>query len=52
MRLHEIETQLRSAHDLGSTVVRALPEAELPSFDHLERWLGLIAREQSLALAA
>lgn len=52
MRLHEVETQLRSARDLGSMLRRSLPEAGLPSFAHLDRWLGLLAREQQLAFAA
>lgn len=53
MRLHEIETQLRSASDLAATVRRALGDDDpLPDFGHLDRWLGLIAREQQIALAA
>lgn len=53
MRLHEAESQLRSARDLAATVRRALPDCGgLPDFGHLDRWLGLLAREQQLALAA
>jgi hypothetical protein len=53
MRLHEIETQLRSARDLAATVRRAVPDAKsMPDFGHLDRWLGLIAREQQVALVA
>ena len=54
MRLHQIETQLRAARDLGSTVRRALEnEAASPvEFAHLDTWLGLLAREQALALVA
>jgi hypothetical protein len=52
MRLHETETQLRAASDLGSVLRRAAPDAGLPRLDHLDRWLGLLGREQQLALAA
>jgi hypothetical protein len=53
MRLHEIETQLRAARDLATIVRRATkPTDGLPDFGHLDRWLGLIAREQQVALAA
>jgi len=52
MRLHQAETQLRSASDLAGQVRRAMPEAGLPDFGHLDRWLGLLAREQDAALAA
>ncbi len=52
MRLPDIESQLRSASDLATRVRKALPDAGLPDFDHLDRWLGLLAREQDAALAA
>jgi hypothetical protein len=52
MRLHQIETQLRSARDLGAVVRRALPDAGLSDLGHIDRWLGLLAREQQLALAS
>lgn len=52
MRLHQMETQLRSARDLAARVRRALPETDLPDFTHLDRWLGLLAREQEAAMAA
>lgn len=52
MRLHQMETQLREASDLAARLHRALPDAGLPDFGHLDRWLGLIAREQNAALAA
>lgn len=52
MRLHEVETQLRAARDLAEVARRVAPDAGLPSFEHLDRWLGLLAREQQLALAA
>jgi hypothetical protein len=52
LRLHEVETQLRQAADLGERVRRALPRAGLPDFGHLERWLRLLAREQQTAAAA
>lgn len=53
MRLHEAESRLHSARDLAATVRRALPDYRgLPDFGHLDRWLGLLAREQELALAA
>lgn len=51
MRLHHVETQLLQAKDLGAVARRALPEGVLPTLDHLDRWLGLLAQEQQLALA-
>lgn len=51
MRLHQIESQLRAARDLSSVVARMLPDTSgLPEFGHLDRWLGLLAREHQLAL--
>lgn len=52
MRLHEAETQLRAARDLAAVAHRVIPDAGLPDFGHLERWLGLLGREQELALTA
>lgn len=54
MRMAHIESQLRSAKDTSTVVRRALmsDSAKLPDFGHLERWLGLLAREQQMALAA
>jgi hypothetical protein len=54
MRLHQVETQLRAARDLGATVRRALDEQSAPHLrlGHLDVWLGLLAREQELALAS
>jgi hypothetical protein len=54
MRLTHIESQLRSAKDTATVVRRRLQEQGVtsPQFDHLERWLGLLAREQQLAIAS
>lgn len=52
MRLARLETQLREASDLGDRLHRALPDAGLPSFAHLQRWIGLLGREQHAAQAA
>ena len=52
MRLHQVESQLREASDLAARLRRTLPDVELPDFGHLDRWLGVLAREQGAALAA
>lgn len=53
MRATHIESQLRSAKDTAVVVRRSLEhrDVKIPEFAHLERWLGLLAREQELELA-
>lgn len=41
MRLHQIETQLLHAKNLGTVARRTLPDGALPSLTHLDRWLRL-----------
>jgi hypothetical protein len=54
MRMAHVESQLRSARDLAKVVTRVLDkqDAKVPELGHLERWLGLLAREQEMALTA
>jgi hypothetical protein len=54
MRMAQLESQLRAAGDTSTVVRRALEhrDTKQPDFSHLERWLGLLAREQQLALTA
>lgn len=54
IRMTHIESQLRAAKDTAAVVRRALVQHEVraPDFGHLDRWLGLLAREQQLAIAA
>lgn len=53
MRLHHVETKLRAAQDLSEVARRSFETVGLHQrFDHIERWLGLLAREQGLALAS
>lgn len=53
MRIDLIHEQLVSARELGMRVRRALAEdGKPPSFEHLDRWIGLIAREGALPVAA
>ncbi len=52
MRMTHIEGELRAARDVATVVRRTLEHHDLkvPDFGHLDRWLGLLAREQELAL--
>jgi hypothetical protein len=52
MRITHVESQLRAAKDTAIVVGRILKQQGVtpPEFEHLGRWLGLIAREQQLAL--
>lgn len=52
MRLHQMESDLQTARSLAHTLRAAFPDAGLPDFGHIDRWLGLLSREQQLALAA
>ncbi len=53
MRIDLIHEQLVSARELGMRVRRALAkDGKPPSFEHLDRWIGLIAREGALPVAA
>jgi hypothetical protein len=54
MRLARMEADLRSAKETAAAVRRALAleTPGFPSFGHIDRWLGLLAREQQLALTA
>ena len=47
-RLHEIEQRLRKARDRALRVRRVAGDVPgLPRFDHLDTWLGLLAREHA-----
>lgn len=54
MRMTHVESQLRGARDTALVVRRSLESRDLPApdFTHLDRWLGLLAREEQLALAS
>lgn len=54
MREDAVHEQLRDAREDGSVVRRVLAGQtdDLPSFDHLERWMGVLVREGGLSRAA
>jgi hypothetical protein len=54
LRMTWIEAELRSARDTAMLVTRVLEKAEVkpPALGHLDRWLGLLAREQAISVAA
>lgn len=54
MRIDLVYEQLRSAREIGTVVRRALTAhaVETPSFEHIDRWIAVLARETSLSAAA
>lgn len=51
MRVDLVYEQLRTAREVGAVVNRTLKAhaVEPPSFDHIDRWIAVLAREASLA---
>ncbi len=54
MRVDLVYEQLRSAREIGGVVSRALKAhaVEAPSFEHIDRWIAVLARETALSAAA
>jgi hypothetical protein len=54
MRVDLVYEQLRSAREVGAVVSRTLKAhaVEAPSFEHIDRWIAVLARETSLSAAA
>jgi hypothetical protein len=54
LRLDHVHEQLRDAREHGAAVRRALaqPAGDVPNFDHIDRWIGVLAHEGGLAAAA
>jgi hypothetical protein len=54
MRIDLVYEQLRSAREIGTVVCRALTAhpVETPSFEHIDRWIAVLARETSLSAVA
>lgn len=54
LRVDLIHERLRDAREHGTAVGRALGRStsDLPSFDHIDRWIGVLAHEGGLASAA
>jgi hypothetical protein len=54
LRIDHVHEQLRDAREHGTAVRRALArhEVDIPSFDHIDRWIGVLAHEGGLAAAA
>lgn len=54
MRLSDLHDELVGARELGLVVARSLRERghEPPSFDHLDRWLAVIATLTDISVAA
>jgi hypothetical protein len=50
LRVDLVYEQLRTAHEVGAVVTRTLRAhgVEPPSFDHINRWIAVLAREVSL----
>jgi hypothetical protein len=54
MRVDLVYEQLRSAREIATVVSRTLKEhaVEAPSFEHIDRWIAVLARETSLSAVA
>ncbi|MBA3808935.1 MAG: hypothetical protein H0X28_11185 [Solirubrobacterales bacterium] len=54
MRADLVYEQLRTAREIGAVVTRTLraDAVEAPSFEHIDRWIAVLARETMLAAAA
>lgn len=51
MRVDLVHEQLRSAREVGAVVSRTLASqgTDVPSFEHIDRWIAVLAREASLS---
>lgn len=54
MRLDLVHEQLLDAREVGMLVRRTLkkPGSDEPRFDHIDRWIAVLAREQKMSAAA
>jgi hypothetical protein len=54
LRIDLVHEQLRDAREHGAAVRRALASQtnDVPDFDHIDRWIGVLAHEGGLAAAA
>lgn len=54
LRIDLVHEQLRDAREHGAAVRRALARgtADVPDFDHIDRWIGVLSHEGGLAAAA
>jgi hypothetical protein len=54
MRLDLVHEQLRDAREVGSVVRRTLKSlgSDEPTFDHIDRWIAVLARESKMSAAA
>ena len=54
MRVDWIHERLRDARDAGAAVRKALlaEQGDLATFDHVDRWIGVLGREVELQAVA
>jgi hypothetical protein len=54
MRVDLVYEQLRSARKIAAVVSRTLRAhaVEAPSFEHIDRWIAVLAREATLSAVA